>query len=123
DFALEIVLKHAPGAVRPLAGRHADYALIELTSPDPEAPLGAKLEAVLADAIEAGFVGDAVIGASEAQNRSLWHLRESISEFQKAEGASIKHDVSVPVGRVAEFIETASAACRRAMPGVRVCPF
>jgi FAD/FMN-containing dehydrogenase len=107
-FALEMVLRHAPGAVRPLAGDHASYALIELSSPDPGANLVETLETVLAQAIEDGLLQDATIAASEAQNRGLWHLRESMSEVQEREGGSIKHDVSVPVSRVAEFIQKAT---------------
>ncbi|MDQ4136348.1 MAG: FAD-binding oxidoreductase, partial [Pseudomonadota bacterium] len=122
-FALEIVLKHARGAVRPLAGDHASYALIELASPREDADLQGVFESVLSEAIEEGLVEDATIGASEAQNRALWFLREMLSEVQGHEGGSIKHDVSVPVSRVAEFVEVASAACEAAMPGVRVCPF
>jgi FAD/FMN-containing dehydrogenase len=122
-FALDIVLKHARGAVRPLAGDHASYALVELTSPRQDADLQGVLESALGTAIEEGLVEDAAIGASEAQNRALWHLREMLSEVQGFEGGSIKHDVSVPVSRVAEFVEVASAACEVAMPGVRVCPF
>ena len=122
-FAIDIVMKHGRGAVRPLAGDHAWYALVELSSPDREADLQGRLETVLGDAIEAGVVEDATIGASEAQNQALWHLREALSEAQGREGGSIKHDVSVPVSRVADFIETASAACEAAMPGVRVLPF
>ena len=80
-------------------------------------------ERALAAAIEDGLVEDATIAASEAQNRALWRLRESLPEVQAREGGSIKHDVSVPVSRVADFIAEASAACRAAMPGVRVCAF
>jgi FAD/FMN-containing dehydrogenase len=122
-FGLEIVLRHAPGAVRPLAGDHDSYALIELSSVRPEADLAAILEAVLGEALEEGLVEDATIGASEAQNRALWYLRETLSEVQRHEGGSIKHDVSVPVSRVADFIEAASDACTAALPGIRVCAF
>jgi FAD/FMN-containing dehydrogenase len=122
-FGLDIVLKHAPGAVRPLEGDHHSYALIELSSPQDGADLQSVMEAALAAAIEQGLVEDATIGASEAQNRALWYLRESLSEVQRYEGGSIKHDVAVPVSRVADFIEEASAACEAAMPGIRVCAF
>jgi FAD/FMN-containing dehydrogenase len=122
-FGLEMVLEHAPGATRPLAGAHPAHALIELSSPDPRAPLTEELEVVLAQAIEDGVLDDATIAASEAQNKGLWYLRESMSEVQGREGGSIKHDVSVPVSRVAEFIDRATAACEAAMPEVRVCAF
>jgi FAD/FMN-containing dehydrogenase len=122
-FGLEIVLKHAAGTIRPLAGDHASYALIELSSPQEGADLQGTIEEVLAAAIEDGLVEDATIGASEAQNQALWALRESLSEVQRYEGGSIKHDVAVPVSRVAEFIEAATQACEAALPGIRVCAF
>jgi len=122
EFGLEIVLKHAAGAVRPLAEKHNSYALIELSSPQ-EADLQGQLEVVLGEAFEEGLVQDAVIGSSEAQSQALWSLRESLSEVQGREGGSIKHDVAVPVSRVAEFIDVATKACEAEMPGVRVCAF
>jgi FAD/FMN-containing dehydrogenase len=122
-FALAMVLKWGQGTVRPLAGDHACYALIELSSPDVDADLQGRLEHVLGQAIEDELVEDAAIAASEAQNQALWRLRETLSEVQGNEGGSIKHDVSVPVSRVADFIETAEAACEAAMPGVRPCAF
>jgi FAD/FMN-containing dehydrogenase len=122
-FGLEIVLKHGHAAVRPLQGDHAAYALVELSSPQADADLAGVLETALGDLIEAEVVEDATIGASEAQNQALWYLREMLSEVQREEGGSIKHDVAVPVSRVADFIEEATAACETAMPGVRVCAF
>ena len=109
--------------MRPLAGEHESYALIELSSPDPDADLAGRLEAVLGAALEEGLIADATIAASEAQNQALWRLRETLSEVQGLEGGSIKHDVSVPVSRVADFIEAAEAACIAAMPGIRPCSF
>jgi FAD/FMN-containing dehydrogenase len=123
DFGLEIVLKHRPSAVRPLSDRHAAYALIELTSPQKDVDLQSRLEAILSVALEDGLVEDAVLGASEAQSLALWSLRENLSEVQRLEGGSIKHDVAVPVSRVAEFIEVATKACEAEMPGIRVCAF
>ncbi|MFH6782593.1 MULTISPECIES: FAD-binding oxidoreductase [Methylobacterium] len=120
-FPLEVVLRHLPGAVRPLAGDHHSYALVELSSPGPDAH--AELEGRSSDLIEAGLAEDAVLAQSEAQAAALWRLRESLSEMQGHEGGSIKHDVSVPVSRVAEFLERAGAACEAALPGVRVCAF
>ncbi|WP_298965057.1 FAD-binding oxidoreductase [uncultured Methylobacterium sp.] len=120
-FGLEIVLRHAANARRPLAGDHAGYALVELSSAGPDAP--ADLEAMLASALEADLAEDATIAASAAQAAALWSLRESLSEVQRHEGGSIKHDVAVPVSRVAEFLERATAACEADLPGVRVCAF
>ncbi len=122
-FSVEVVLKHAPGAVRPLAAGHPANLLVELTSPDPSAPLAEVLETILGEAIEAGLVEDATIAASETQAVALWRLRELLSDMQGLEGGSIKHDVSVPVSRVADFIDAATAACEAALPGIRVCAF
>ena len=122
-FGLDVVLKHASGTVRPLAGEHHSYALIELSSPQDGAELEITLESILGQAIEDGLIDDATIGASEAQNAALWRLREQLSDVQRFEGGSIKHDVSVPVSRVADFIEAASAASEAAMPDIRVCAF
>jgi FAD/FMN-containing dehydrogenase len=123
DFGLEIVLKHRPAATRPLSGRHAFYALVELSSSQPDADLQSLLESLLGEGLEEGLIEDAVMGSSEAQSRALWALREDLSEVQRLEGGSIKHDVAVPVSRVAEFIETATRACEAQMPGIRVCAF
>ncbi|HEX5514138.1 MAG TPA: FAD-binding oxidoreductase, partial [Gammaproteobacteria bacterium] len=122
-FSLDIVLQHIPAAARPLPADHAAYALVELTLSDPEADLAGRLEALLSQSLADGIIEDAAVAASEAQNQAFWQLRESVPEAQKREGGSIKHDVSVPVSRVAEFIEAASAACVRALPGIRVCAF
>ncbi|PXW51814.1 FAD-binding oxidoreductase [Methylobacterium sp. B4] len=122
-FGLEMVLRHGIGVRPPLAGSHAAYALVELSSPRPGADTRADLEALLAEAMEAGLVEDAAIGGSAAQDAALWRLRESLPEVQKAEGGSIKHDVSVPLSRLADFLEEATAACEAEMPGLRPCPF
>jgi len=122
-FGLEIVLRHTPGATPPLAQAHGTYALVEFSSTRTDAPAAAALEAALAGAIEAGLVEDATLGASEAQNQALWALRENLSEVQRREGGSIKHDVSVPLSRLPEFLATATRACEAEMPGLRVCAF
>jgi FAD/FMN-containing dehydrogenase len=112
-------LGHAP----PLSEPAACYALIELSSPRRGAGLRAGLEAVLERALADGTVTDAVIAGSEAQRRALWALREDHAEAQKRAGASVKNDVSVPVSRVPELIERASAAVAALIPGVRPVPF
>jgi FAD/FMN-containing dehydrogenase len=122
-FGLEIVLRHGANARDPLSEPHASYALIELTSPQADAPLEALLLDVFEAALEEGRINDATIAANESQSLDLWHLREGLAEYQKNEGASIKHDVSVPISRVADFLIETSADCEREMPGIRVCAF
>ena len=117
------VLRHIPGAVLPLGRETGHYALVELATPRAGASLRELLEGVLEQALEAGEIEDAAIAESEGQRQAIWKLREEHAEAQKREGASVKNDVSVPVSRVAELIERASAACVALMPGVRPVPF
>jgi FAD/FMN-containing dehydrogenase len=122
--ALELVLKHIPSARDPLAGKRAWQVLIELSgSSDVRADLSASLEQVLQEAAADGLVDDAALAASEAQTEALWALRENVSEAQKIEGVSIKHDIAVPVSRIAEFIARADAALLKAFPQVRIVCF
>jgi len=122
-IALEFAVRHIPGNSDPLSGPHAHYALIELTSPRADEPLGEVLERVLGEALETGDVEDAVLASNETQREALWTLRESISEAQKHEGGSIKHDISVPISRIGDFMERATAMVETEIPGVRVCAF
>jgi FAD/FMN-containing dehydrogenase len=122
-FGLEITVKHVAGVPDPLASPHPWYALIEVSTSRANAHLKDALEAFLADTMEAGLIADGVIAASAAQAKELWRIREAIVEAQTREGASIKHDVAVPVSRVADFIIEASRACEARLPGLRVCAF
>ncbi|EPX77958.1 FAD-binding oxidoreductase [Salipiger mucosus] len=122
-LGLEMSLAHSPGTSDPMAQAYPAYALVELATSDSEADIGPRLEAVLADALEAEEILDAVIGASESQRDALWAMRENMSEAQKSYGASIKHDVAVPVAQVADFLTEAVAAVRAHVPNLRPCPF
>ncbi|WP_310449113.1 FAD-binding oxidoreductase [Sulfuritalea sp.] len=122
--ALDLVLKHIPNARDPLAGKPAWQVLIELSgSGKVRDDLSATLEQALQAAAESGVIDDAVLAASEAQTAALWALRENVSEAQKIEGVSIKHDIAVPVSRIAEFIASADAALLAAFPEVRIVCF
>ena len=108
----------------PLAARHRHYVLIELDSTvEGDQDLGARGQALLEAGAEAGLVLDAAVGESDAQIDGLWKLRESISEAQKGEGASVKHDVAVPVSRVPAFLAEATRKVEADWPGVRVVAF
>jgi D-lactate dehydrogenase (cytochrome) len=122
-IAVDFCRAHVPNVPEPFAQAHLWYVLLKLTSPRENDPLRATIEALLAAGLEAGEVADAVIAANEAQVQALWRIRESIPAAQKPEGGSIKNDVSVPISCVAEFIERATAAVEKALPGVRVVPF
>ncbi|HRK94875.1 MAG TPA: FAD-binding oxidoreductase [Rhodospirillales bacterium] len=120
---LDFCLAHVAGVGDPFADAHPAYALIKLSSPREGEALRDALEGVLADAMEAEVVSDAVLAMSEAQADQLWRIRESIPEAQKGEGGSIKNDVSVPLSQVPAFIARAGAAVEAAMPGIRVVAF
>ena len=116
-FALELVLRHIPGTSDPLAAPAPWYVLTDLTVTRDVA------ENFLAAAFDRGLVEDAVLAGSAAQAKALWKLRESISESQKHEGGSIKHDISEPVSRIPAFLREALAAAEKLIPGIRPVPF
>ena len=117
ESALGLVLKNIPGAVRPTASSPW-YVLAEFSDAGPEA-----VERWLAAQLEGGIVADGALATSHTQAAKLWALRENISEAQKFEGISIKHDISVPVSAIPAFLATADAALARAFPGIRVVAF
>jgi FAD/FMN-containing dehydrogenase len=119
---LELVLAHIPQTRDPFGAISPWYVLAEASS-GKSIPLQAILETTIASAIEDGLATDATVSASEAQRAALWRLRESFSEAQKREGASLKHDVSVPVGAIPELIVRGSAAAEELVPGIRPVPF
>lgn len=122
-IAVEFACRHMPGVADPFARPHPFYALIELTSSRPHDPLGDVLQTVFEQALAGGTITDAVLASSLAQSEALWRIRESIPEAQKFEGGSIKHDISVPISRIAEFMKRAVARMEQEIPGVRVCAF
>jgi FAD/FMN-containing dehydrogenase len=122
-IGVAMCLRHIPGSVDPFPAPHPQYQLIELSGQRADGSLRAGLEEALAAAHADGLVRDAVIADSLAQAGAFWRLRETIPEAQKFEGGSIKHDVAVPVSRVAAFIRRATEAVEAALPGVRVVAF
>ncbi|MDP1607061.1 MAG: FAD-binding oxidoreductase [Rhodocyclaceae bacterium] len=120
--ALDLVLKNIPASRDPLISRPQWQVLIEIVDAMPCA-LADALENALAAGIEAGHASDAVVAQSLTQAHALWALREGIPTAQKIEGLSIKHDISVPISRLPEFIAQADAALAAAFPGVRIVCF
>src|SRR5690606_28767220 len=102
ERSLRFTLRHAANARPPLSGRHEWHALIEFSSHRSPEHARAELEELLARALEHALIEDAVISRSVAQAQALWGLREAMSESQRPEGFSIKHDVSVPVAAIPE---------------------
>ncbi|MEA2890355.1 MAG: hypothetical protein QOI05_1148, partial [Bradyrhizobium sp.] len=121
DIAVDFSVRHGIDVRHPLPGKHPWYVLMELSSPRDDAR--AALEAILARGMEDGIVDDAVIAANLSQRGGFWKLRDEMSAAQKPEGGSIKHDVSVPVAAVPDFIAEANAAVIKLIPGARPVPF
>ncbi len=122
-ICLDLVIRHMPETRDPFPEAHPWYVLVELSDSSDGAGLRTQLEEALAGAIEAQLVRDAAIAASEAQRAALWKIRENIPEAQKVDGASIKHDVAVPVSQVPEFLARADAALAQRFPGIRIVAF
>ncbi len=120
---MDFALAHIPNTRDPFAGPHPWYALLEISSGESGGRAAKQLETLLVKASEQGLIRDAVIAGSLSQARDLWRLRESLSEAQKGAGGSIKHDISVPVARIPEFLARAAPVVERVCPGARPVPF
>ena len=119
---IDFAVRHGHGVRDPLGAKHPWYVMLEVSSQHKEG-LRNSVENLLATAVEQGLVSDATIAANIEQTRAFWHLRHVLPEVQKPEGGSIKHDVSVPVAAVPDFIAEASAAVQKLIPGCRPVPF
>ncbi|SDP69524.1 4-phosphoerythronate dehydrogenase (FAD-dependent) [Phyllobacterium sp. YR620] len=122
-IGVEFSVAHTDGVRDPLHGVHQWYVLIDISSSRSAEDARETIEAILTEAYEAGLVEDATIADSTAQEKSFWHMREAMSLAQKPEGGSIKHDISVPVARIPEFIAEADAAVLDLVPGARIVCF
>jgi FAD/FMN-containing dehydrogenase len=121
DIALDFSVRHGIDIRDPLGSPHRWYVLMELSSSRDD--ISATLESILAQGMDQGIVDDAVIAANLSQRSAFWKLRDEMSAAQKPEGGSIKHDISVPVAAVPDFIEQANAAVVKLIPGARPVPF
>ena len=120
---LELVLEHINGTRDPFTKAHHTYALVEVSATQPCHDIKSPLETQLGEALDAGLLLDAVIAASDEQRNNLWRLRETIPEAQKRAGGCIKHDISVPISRVAEFMDQSTKQAERSIKNVRVIAF
>ena len=119
---VDAVVKHDAASRNPLTGPHPWYVLIELSS-QARSGLREVLEEILAEGQQKGLVLDATIADSLGQGKAFWRIREMFGEVQRHIGASIKHDVSVPVAAIPAFIEEVNAAVTKFIPGCRPLPF
>jgi FAD/FMN-containing dehydrogenase len=121
-LGFELTVRNVPGLRDPLPEVHPWYVLIEIASGEPGVAEAA-LERLLANALERGLIADAAVAQTETQMKAFWHIREGHSAGQKPEGAVWKHDISVPVSKIPDFIGQANAAIERAFPGARIVAF
>ncbi|SFM60978.1 FAD-binding oxidoreductase [Rugamonas rubra] len=122
-FCLNLVGKHFPQLPKPFTQPHAQYVLLELTSSESEQHAVGLLEDAIGAALDAGIIEDAAVASSVAQSTGLWQLREHIPLAQAADGKNIKHDISLPVSRIADFITATSPQLEAAFPGCQLVCF
>ena len=123
DLCLALVIDHVPGTRLPLEQRTPWYILLEVSDATSEERATDILQDALMSAFEEGLIVDVAIAASIGQSRDFWALRENISEAQSAAGKTIKHDVSVPISGIAQFISEAGSALSSEYPDVRPVVF
>ena len=121
--ALDLVLAHVPDTRAPLADPHPWTVLVEAVAPMAAASPEKALYDGLRSALELGLIVDATIASSEAQAEAMWRLRDSISEAEKKDGAATKHDISVAVADMPDFMVEAAREVERRFPGCRVNAF
>jgi FAD/FMN-containing dehydrogenase len=123
QIILDFTVQHIPDSTAPLATPCPWNVLMQVSSGRSAEDARGLIEEALAEGLERGMIVDAALAANLAQAATLWRLRETMPDSQKAEGASIKHDISVPVASIPEFIERASKAVEQVVPGARIVGF
>jgi FAD/FMN-containing dehydrogenase len=123
SFCLQLVTTHFPQMQLPFAQESAQYVLLELSDSESEEHAMAMLENLIGSALEQDVIQDAVVAASIAQSKALWNLREHIPLAQAAEGKNIKHDVSVPISHIGDFIRETDALLQQSFPACRMVTF
>ena len=123
QFALSLVAKHMPQSPVPLYETTPWCVLLEVSDHESEAHARAQFERLLEAGMEQGCITDGVVAESIAQARALWQIRENLPIAQAIEGLNIKHDISIPISRIPEFVATTDALLAKALPGIRMVDF
>ncbi len=121
--AMDLVCRHIQNTHDPFDERHEWYVLVEISAGRSESGMRNFIEDELGVALSDGEILDAAIAENEAHRENFWRLRETIPEAQRAEGASIKHDISVTTSELPKFIREASAMLAQIAPGARIIPY
>lgn len=123
QFALSLVAKHFPKQRVPFHEDTSFCVLLENSDHESETHAREQFERLLEMAMEEGCITDAVVAENLQQAHQLWHLRESIPLAQAEEGLNIKHDISIPVSLIPEFVRATDMLLTKAIPGVRLVNF
>jgi D-lactate dehydrogenase (cytochrome) len=123
NFCLRLVNKHYPHMKLPFDDHHPQYVLMELSDSESEEHATQMLEKLIEAALEQEIIVDAVLASSIAQSKALWNLREHIPLAQAEEGKNIKHDISIPIARIGEYIRITDVLLQEAFPGCRMVTF
>jgi len=123
DFGLSLVTKHFPQLKAPLPQTYPWFVLTDIADSRDAAVLAEEVEAALGDALEKEIILDCAIAKNQTEGKRMWEMRENMTESQVHEGRNIKHDVSIPISRMADFITAADAALVKVYPGVRPISF
>ncbi len=115
--------KHFPQMANPLKGNPPFTVLIELSDHESESHVRALLEHILEEAFESVLISDAIIASNLSQANAFWHMREHITLAQAEEGANLKHDITIPLSSLDQFIRETDALIRNQYPGVRIINF
>ncbi len=123
-LGIDLSLKHVKNVIDPLNEKYPWYVLCEFVENKSEnETLRTKSEALLSALLENDIICDGVFAETEVQRKQLWFIREAITEAERMEGASIKHDISVPISKIPEFLTRATTCVQNIMPDIRPVPF
>ncbi|AOY99449.1 hydroxyacid dehydrogenase [Cupriavidus sp. USMAHM13] len=122
-LCMTLVTRHFPQLRYPFVQPYPQLVLLELSDSESEDHARQIFETMMQAALEAGVVQDAAVAESVQQSRDFWNLREHIPLAQVEEGKNIKHDIAVPISRIADFIEATDALLQQAFPGARMVTF
>lgn len=123
DIGLEMALRNIPDLIVPLEQRAPYYVLVEAVVGSSQVPMEAIFSEITEESFEAELILDGAIAMSKAQRSAFWRIREEQPEGQRREGAQLKHDLSVPPQRLADFLDRAWSECQSILNGVRINPF
>lgn len=119
----DLAVAHMPDVRAPTTSNAGWAALIEISSPRDDGSASALLQSILQRAADDNIIADAVLAQSHSQRNDFWRLRDSFSQAQKSAGGSIKHDISVPVSKLVDFLDKAKPVVEAVAPGCRPLPF